>query len=441
MTSAASDPTFHRLLATHPNLHYDNKQGLMMDGTALAPLAEHYGTPSWVISADTLRQRAHNMQAAFKERGLSMGYHFAVKAQDHQACLNVLAQCGFGADVVSGGELKRALTAGMEARHIVFSGIGKTDDELTYAIQQNIGQINIESIEELTRINHLAETLQQRVRVAFRVNPDIDAQTHSKITTGRAEDKFGIAYNLIPALYRRTQQEMKGVELVGLAVHLGSQMLAEAPFRKGYERIAELVKTLRADGLSVTDIDCGGGLGIAYRGEDAPPPALWAKVIAETLGGLDVHLHIEPGRWLAAPAGVLLARVIDVKEAARRFVIIDAGMNDLVRPAMYDSWHGILPLHAPPTDTLEERVDVVGPICESSDIFARQRTLPPLKKGDLIALLDAGAYGTVMSSTYNSRPFAAQIMISNGQEAVIRKRQTLDELLAQDVVPSWLARP
>lgn len=440
MTSTHPDPTFQTLLNNHPNLSYEGRQGLVMDGTSLTDIAREHGTPCWVISADTLRQRAHALQDAFRARNLPIHCHFAVKAQDHQACLTVLAQCGFGADVVSGGELRRALAAGIRARDIVFSGIGKTDDELELAIHHQIGQINVESVEELHRLNALAQNMQQRARIAFRVNPDIDAQTHSKITTGRAEDKFGIAHDAIPALYRKAQTDMHGVELVGLAVHLGSQMVTAAPFRKGYERIAALVRTLREDGLHVSDIDCGGGLGIAYRNEQAPPPAMLADVIAETLGDLDVQLHVEPGRWLAAPAGVLLARVIDVKDAARRFVIIDAGMNDLVRPAMYDSWHGILPLNEPDTTT-EECVDVVGPICESSDIFARQRSLPPLKKGDLVALLDAGAYGTVMSSTYNSRPLAAQVMIEGGRKAIIRRRQTLEELLAQEAVPDWLARP
>ncbi|MCL1511162.1 diaminopimelate decarboxylase [Parasaccharibacter sp. TMW 2.1884] len=440
MTSTHPDPTFQTLLNNHPNLSYEGRQGLVMDGTSLTDIAREHGTPCWVISADTLRQRAHALQDAFRARNLPIHCHFAVKAQDHQACLTVLAQCGFGADVVSGGELRRALAAGIRARDIVFSGIGKTDDELELAIHHQIGQINVESVEELHRLNALAQNMQQRTRIAFRVNPDIDAQTHSKITTGRAEDKFGIAHDAIPALYRKAQTDMHGVELVGLAVHLGSQMVTAAPFRKGYERIAALVRTLREDGLRVSDIDCGGGLGIAYRNEQAPPPAMLADVIAETLGDLDVQLHVEPGRWLAAPAGVLLARVIDVKDAARRFVIIDAGMNDLVRPAMYDSWHGILPLNEPDTTT-EECVDVVGPICESSDIFARQRSLPPLKKGDLVALLDAGAYGTVMSSTYNSRPLAAQVMIEGGRKAIIRRRQTLEELLAQEAVPDWLARP
>ncbi|MCK8636571.1 diaminopimelate decarboxylase [Parasaccharibacter sp. TMW2.1882] len=440
MTSTHPDPTFQTLLNNHPNLSYEGRQGLVMDGTSLTDIAREHGTPCWVISADTLRQRAHALQDAFRARNLPIHCHFAVKAQDHQACLTVLAHCGFGADVVSGGELRRALAAGIRARDIVFSGIGKTDDELELAIHHQIGQINVESVEELHRINALTQNMQQRARIAFRVNPDIDAQTHSKITTGRAEDKFGIDHDAIPALYRKAQTDMHGVELVGLAVHLGSQMVTAAPFRKGYERIAALVRTLREDGLHVSDIDCGGGLGIAYRNEQAPPPAMLADVIAETLGDLDVQLHVEPGRWLAAPAGVLLARVIDVKDAARRFVIIDAGMNDLVRPAMYDSWHGILPLSEPDTTT-EECVDVVGPICESSDIFARQRSLPPLKKGDLVALLDAGAYGTVMSSTYNSRPLAAQVMIEGGRKAIIRRRQTLEELLAQEAVPDWLARP
>lgn len=440
MNSTNSTPSISTLLKNHSGLAYDPANGLLMNGVSLTELAKEHGTPTWVISADILRSRAHALQNAFAQKNLPINCHFAVKSQDHQACLTVLRQCGFGADVVSGGELTRALKAGIAASKIVFSGIGKTDAELTLAIESEIGQINAESVEELHRLNTLAQSMGKRPRVALRVNPDVDAQTHSKITTGRAEDKFGIAYDIVPALYRQVQTEMHGLNLVGLAVHLGSQMLTEAPFRKGYERLAALIHTLRANGLTVEEIDCGGGLGIAYRHEQAPTPDMLAHVITDVFGKLNVNLHIEPGRWLAGPSGVLLSRVIDIKDAARRFVIIDAGMNELVRPAMYDSWHGILPLHTPKEgDTTTTMVDVVGPICESSDIFAKQRELPPLKKGDLVALLDAGAYGSVMSSTYNSRPFAAQIMISNGQHGVIRKRQTLDELLAHEHVPQWLA--
>lgn len=411
----------------------------MMEGVSLAQIAAETSTPCWVLGAGTLRRRAQALKTAFETRGLNAVFHFAVKSQDHQAALTVLRQCGFGADVVSGGELQRARRAGIAARDIVFSGIGKTDDELRLALSEGIGQINVESAEELERLDGLACAHGLRARVALRINPDIDAGTHDKITTGRAEDKFGIAHGEAVALYRRGVEELKGIDMVGLAVHLGSQILTETPFRKGYERLAQLVRTLREAGLPVAELDCGGGLGIAYRDETAPAPDMLARVIAETLGDLGVRLRVEPGRWLSGPAGVLLARIIETKAATRDFVIIDAGMNDLMRPALYDSWHGILPVAPTSDETPLRRVDVVGPICESSDIFARERPLPPLKRGDLLALLDTGAYGSVMSSTYNTRPLCAQVMVDDGQWAVTRPRQTLDELLAPEKVPDWLS--
>lgn len=440
MSLSHSDPSFDSLLRSHPVVTANPHKGLMVSGVALSTLAEQVGTPCWVINANTLRQRAHAMKHAFQEKKLPVECHFAVKSQDNQACLTVLGQAGWGADVVSGGELQRALAAGIAADKIVFSGVGKSDAELKLAISHNIAQINVESAEELHRLNHLAQEMNRQVRISLRVNPDVDAKTHSKITTGRAEDKFGIAYADIPSLYRIAQHDMPALNVRGLAVHLGSQILTEAPFRQGYTQLAKMVTTLRNAGLRVDDIDCGGGLGITYRDEVAPSPSMLAHVMADIFGPLDVRLRVEPGRWLSAPAGILLSRVIDTKQGSHKFVILDAAMNDLMRPAMYDSWHGILPVHLPNTHTTADPVDVVGPICESSDTFARQRALPPLKRHDLVALLDAGAYGSTMSSTYNSRPFAAQVMVDGDQWAIIRPRQTLEELLACEKVPHWLTQ-
>ncbi|MDF7674517.1 diaminopimelate decarboxylase [Acetobacteraceae bacterium ESL0709] len=437
MTAEQTDPTIDTLLARHPALGYDGQGHLMFDGVSLQELARHAGTPCWIISETVLQERATRFKEAFSHYRQSVRFHFAVKSQDHKACLSSLAQLDYGADVVSGGEMERALNAGIKAENIVFSGVGKTDDELKRAVALGIAQVNIESAEELFRLNDLALSLNRTVRVALRVNPDIDAGTHAKITTGKAENKFGIAHQHVAELYGKAQNELDGIDIVGLAVHLGSQIITETPYRTGYNKLASMVQDLRRRHLKVSVLDCGGGLGISYRNEKAPEPSMLAKVIAETLPD-DVTLRLEPGRWISAPSGVLLSRIIEIKKGSRQFAIIDGGMNDLVRPAMYDAWHGILPV-SKAINVRPIPYDVVGPICESSDVFARNRSLPPLEKGDLITILDAGAYGSVMSSTYNSRPFAAQIMVREGQWSIIQKRQTLDEILQRELLPSWAA--
>ncbi|QHI95416.1 diaminopimelate decarboxylase [Aristophania vespae] len=438
MISSATDPIPFSLLSSRPQFSIDPDKGLMMEKVALSEIAQKVGTPSWVISATTLRQRAQEFQKAFKERNLPIQFHFAVKAQDHKACLTLLRNLGYGADVVSGGELNRALAAGIKPENIVFSGVGKTDDELRQAISLSIAQVNVESAEELFRLNELALSSGKKIRVALRVNPNVDAGTHAKITTGRAENKFGIQYHDIIPLYRKAQTELKGLHVIGLAVHLGSQIITEHPYLAGFEKLANIVRSLRQANLTVEELDCGGGLGIRYRNEKAPLPSMLANVIYNTLGNLDVKLRLEPGRWLAAPSGILLSQIIDIKKGTKNFAIVDAGMNDLVRPAMYESWHGILPLKAFAKDTPLTHYDVVGPICESSDVFAHNRLLPELHRGDLVAFLDAGAYGSVMSSTYNSHPLAAQIMVEDDKWAVIRERQTLDDILRTERLPEWL---
>ncbi|MFC0501045.1 diaminopimelate decarboxylase [Asaia krungthepensis] len=428
------------LLASRPSLHMDGQDGLLFEGVPLQTIASAVGTPCWVTGAGTLRRRTRNLRKAFTERGVDIALHYAMKANDHQATLSVLRQEGCGADVVSGGELRRAIQAGIDPAHIVFSGVGKTDAELMLALQEEIGQINVESVEELRRLSRLARASSLTARVALRVNPHIDAGTHDKISTGRLGDKFGIDWDDAPTLYREASK-LPGIEIRGLATHIGSQILTPTPFKAAYTRIAELVSGLRSEGLTVTMVDCGGGLGVRYRDELAPPPAALAGAIVETLGGLDLQLAIEPGRWIAAPAGLLLASIIDLKaqrEGVSDFVIVDAAMNDLARPSLYDSWHGIIPL-APDLAYAETAPQtVVGPVCESSDVLAKDRLLPALRPGDQIAVLDTGAYGSVMSSTYNSRPLAAQVMIENGKWQIIRKRQNLESLWSDDVVPDWL---
>ncbi|GBR43338.1 diaminopimelate decarboxylase [Neokomagataea thailandica] len=442
-----TDPTPDALLASRPSLRMDARDGLLFEDVPVYQIAQALGSPCWITGAGTLRRRAADLKAAFTARKLPMSFHFAVKAQDHQATLRLLKDCGYGVDIVSGGEMTRALTAGIPPEAIVFSGVGKSDDELRAAITARIGQINVESAEELYRLAALADALPNadnfRVRVTLRVNPDVDAQTHDKITTGRADDKFGIAYDQALTLYAEAQR-LSSLRVIGLAVHLGSQMLAAEPFRKGYQRLADMVRALRSQGYPVETVDCGGGLGISYRDEVAPAPEMLAGVIAETLGDLDVSLGLEPGRWLAAPTSLFVTTIIETKAGnpARGipdFLIVDGGMNDLARPAMYDSWHGIIPVSPTTLHSPLKPWHVVGPVCESSDVFARNRPLPAnLQRGDMLAFLDAGAYGAVMSSTYNSRPFAAQAMVDNGRWACTRTRQTVEELIAAETLPNWL---
>jgi diaminopimelate decarboxylase len=425
-------PTIAALLAARPLLTMHALDGLVLEQVPLARIADVLGTPAWVYSAGTIRARLAELTAALA--GLAH-VHYAVKANDHLAVLRLMAQGGVGADVVSEGELRRARAAGMPARDIVFSGVGKTAREIRLAIAEDIYQLNIESAEELEIVSALAASLGRTVRVALRINPDVDAGTHAKITTGTAKDKFGVPYAEAAAVYARAAA-LPGVEPVGLALHIGSQILATAPYRAAFARAAQLVRALREHGLPVQRMDCGGGLGIGYRDEaDASPVAL-AGAIRAAFGGLDLDLMVEPGRWLVGPAGVLLAEVVLVKGG--RFVVLDAAMNDLLRPAMYDAWHGVVPLAGGNAGGASALVDVVGPVCESSDTFARGRRLPLPPAGARVALLDAGAYGAVMSSTYNARPLAPIAMVDGDHWAVIRDRQLHADLWAGERIPDFM---
>ncbi len=409
--------------------------GLLLDGVPLAGIADTLGTPSWVYSADAIRRRYRQLATSLD--GLDARIHYAVKANDQLAVLRVFALEGAGADVVSGGELLRALAGGIPADRIVFSGVGKTVDEMRLALDRGVGQINVESAEELDALSAVAVTMR---RVALRINPDVEAGTHDKISTGRARDKFGIPYRDAAALYARSAG-LPGLAPMGLAVHIGSQILAIAPFRAAFARLAGLVRDLRAAGHTVESVDCGGGLGIAYRDEPAASPAALAGAIRATLGGLGVRITLEPGRWLVGPAGVLVASVVLVKRSGgTRFLVLDAAMNDLVRPAMYEAWHGIVPLSAIDAARAPEPADVVGPVCESGDTFARDRLLPPLGSLARVAILDTGAYGAVMSSTYNARPLAAAAMVADGAWATIRPRQAVEALWETEQIPSWVVR-
>jgi len=432
------DPSIAELIAARPPLATHPMDGLMLDGVALNAIADALGTPTWVYSAATMRARLNELAAALRGAGLNAQIRYAVKANDHLAVLRVFARAGAGADVVSEGEFLRAREAGIPSSRTVFSGVGKSTAELRLAAAEGIGQINVESAEELHALSAIAAGMGLTARIALRVNPDVDAGTHSKITTGRAGDKFGIPYHHAAALYA-TAAALPGLRPAGLAVHIGSQVLSLAPYRAAYARLATLVRDLRAAGHTVSSVDCGGGLGIAYRNEPATTPAALAGTLRDAFQDLDLELIIEPGRWLVSPAGVLLAAVVLVKQDNdARFVVLDAGMNDLIRPAMYEAWHGIVPVS--PVDAVADvsPADVVGPVCESSDTFARNRLLPPLVAGARVAILDAGAYGAVMSSTYNARPLAAAAMVDGERWSAIRDRQPHAALWRDERVPGWL---
>ena len=434
--SASPDPSIAELIAARPHLAMDAMDGLMMDGVPLARVADALGTPAWVYSAGVMRTRYRALAGALD--GLGAHIHYAVKANDHLAVLRTFAAEGAGADVVSGGELLRALAAGIPPGRVVFSGVGKSAAELRLALERGIGQVNVESAEELDMLSGIAAATGRTARIALRVNPDVEAGTHAKISTGRARDKFGIPYRDTAALYSRAAG-LPGIAPAGLAVHIGSQILSVAPYRAAFGRLAELAHGLRAGGHSIETVDCGGGLGIGYRDEPVASPAALAGAIRATLGGLGLKLVVEPGRWLVGPAGVLLASVVLVKRSeGTRFVVLDTAMNDLVRPAMYDAWHAVVPLSAVDAARPATPADIVGPVCETGDTFARDRALPPLAPHARVAILDAGAYGAVMSSTYNARPLAAAAMVADGEWATIRARQPVEALWAGEHVPNWV---
>lgn len=408
---------------------------LQAEGVSLEKLAREIGTPFYVYSAASLRRAYRAYADAFAHLPTTICY--ALKANSNQAVLRVLAREGAGADVVSGGELKRALAADIPATRIVFSGVGKTDEELAYALRRGVGQINVESDAELDALDRVARRLGKRPHVSLRVNPDVDAGTHAKITTGTAENKFGIDFATARRLFAGAAKRQ--VRIDGLALHIGSQLTDLKPLARAYGRVAVLTRELRAAGRTVARLDLGGGLGIRYRDETPPPPSALARVVEKEVGKLGCALTLEPGRSIVGEAGLLVSSVIYVKDGtARRFVVTDAAMNDLIRPALYGAYHEILPVKRRKGAT--RAVDVVGPVCESSDTFAVQRRLPPVKAGDLLVFGSAGAYGSVMASTYNTRPLVPEILVDGKRHAVVRPRIGAEALIAQDRVPAWLGR-
>ncbi len=423
--------------------HIDYIDGILsIDGVPLTSIAAAVGTPVYCYSSATLADGYRAYADAFARNGLPNALVcYALKANGNLAVVRSLAALGAGADVVSEGELRRALAAGVPADRIIFSGVGKTPAEMAFALDRGIMQLNVESVEELATLNEVAIGMDRRAPVALRVNPDVAADTHDKISTGRKHDKFGIDWNAAPAIYQQAAA-MPGIEVVGIAVHIGSQITSLSPYRAAFARVVEMARSLREDGVAIRRIDFGGGLGITYRDEAPPRVADYVGVIAEAVRDLQCEVVVEPGRRIAGPAGVLLARVVRVKRTVdRTFIVLDAAMNDLVRPAMYDAWHPIVPVVAPEPDSPRETVDVVGPICESTDMFAAQRELPRLREGDLVAFGAAGAYGAAMSSEYNSRLLVPEVLACGAIWSVVRRRPTFDDMLSQDAIPDWVRAP
>jgi diaminopimelate decarboxylase len=410
---------------------------LCAEDVPLPRIAEAVGTPFYCYSETALASRYLPFANAF--RGRPALVCFALKANSNLAVVHALARLGAGADVVSEGELRQALAAGVPPERIVFSGVGKTEAEIEQALGAGILQINVESTAEIADVARVAARMGRRAPVALRINPDVAAETHAKIATGKAENKFGIDLDHAREAYALAAS-LPALDVQGLAMHIGSQILTLDPFRTAFGRLARLVADLRAAGLAVKRLDLGGGLGIAYDGERPPEPGDYAALIAETLGGLDCEIVLEPGRCLVGEAGVLVTRVVRLKDGiTHRFVIVDAAMNDLVRPALYDAYHRISPVSQPEPSAPLVPVEVVGPVCETADTFARDRKLPPLEAGDLLAIHQAGAYGAVMASTYNARLLVPEVMVKDGRFAVIRPRPTYDELLGRDRLPDWEA--
>ena len=409
---------------------------LHAEDVPIARIAAAVGTPFYVYSTASFRAQYRRFAEAFADQPALICY--AVKANSNLAVLRLFAGLGAGADVVSEGELRRALAAGVPPERIVFSGVGKTSQEMAAALAAGIHQINVESVSELRRLSAVATELGRTAPVALRINPDVDALTHAKIATGKKDNKFGIELAEAAAAYRLAAS-LPGIAPLGLAVHIGSQAGGLGPFREAFTRLALLVRALRAGGLAVAGVDLGGGLGIRYRDEQPPEMADYANMVREIFAPLDLALAFEPGRVLAGPAGVLVTRVLYIKNApGKRFVIVDAAMNDLIRPALYDAWHEILPVRLPEPGARHFPADVVGPVCETGDTFAVDRDLPALDEDDLVAFTAAGAYGAVMSSTYNSRLLVPEILVAGDRFDVIRARPSYQELLSLDTIPDWL---
>lgn len=419
--------------------HFDYKNGtLHAEDVPLSAIADAVGTPVYVYSRATFERHYRVFADAFKGQKTLIAY--SVKANSNIAVLATLAAQGAGADVVSGGELARALTAGIPASKIVYSGVGKTRGEMRAALTAGIRVFNVESVAELEVLNAVAVDMNRRAQVAFRVNPDVTAGGHEKISTGKAENKFGIAWSRAEAAYAHAAT-LPGIEIVGVDVHIGSQIDQLAPFEAAIAKVGGLIKRLRAQGHIITSFDIGGGLGIPYgnNAKTPPPPSEYGEMVGRLTADMDVEMIFEPGRMIAGNSGVLLSEVLYVKNGEDRdFLIIDAAMNDLIRPALYDAYHDIEPVRAPGSDVRYHSYDVVGPICESGDTFTKRRELPVMAAGDRLVFHSAGAYGAVQASQYNTRPLIPEVLVSGDDFYVIRSRPDVADILASESIPEWL---
>jgi len=415
---------------------------LHAEGVALSAIAADVGTPVYVYSTAAMTEAYRRFVDALADRlaGQRAQVCYAMKANSNLAVIRTFAELGAGADVVSDGELARALAAGIPGNRIVYSGVGKTRAEMAAGIDAGILQFNVESLPELAALSEVAVSKNADVEIAIRVNPDVDAATHDKISTGRKEDKFGIAIARAREAFAEATA-LPGLTPVSVAVHIGSQLTDVAPFRAAFAHVAELTHQLRADGIAISRLDLGGGLGIAYGDETVPSPADYAAVVAETVGGLDCELIFEPGRYMTAHAGVLLTRIIYIKDTGeRRFVIVDAAMNDLMRPALYSADHAIQPVREPAPGAALGEADIVGPVCETGDTFATARALTDLPAGEFLVIRDTGAYGAVMASSYNSRPLVPEVLVNGGDYALVRPRETVRQQLDREQFADWQNR-
>jgi diaminopimelate decarboxylase len=419
--------------------HFAYRAGVLhAEAVNLAALAEAVGTPFYCYATATLTRHYRVFADAFADVPSLVCY--AVKANSNQAVIATLARLGAGADVVSGGELKRARSAGIPADKIMFSGIGKTGRELALAVDENVLCVNVESEPELEALSAIAAGKGRMANIALRVNPDIDARTHAKIATGKAENKFGIPISRAREVYARAAK-LPGIRVTGVDMHIGSQITELSPFDNAFALLSDFVRQLRADGHSITHIDLGGGLGIPYRDDNEPPPdpQAYAAVVKRATRGLECTLIFEPGRLIVGNAGILVTRVLYVKRGeSKTFIIVDAAMNDLIRPTLYDAHHEIWPVVAAPPGAPREVADVVGPVCESGDFLALDRKIVMPKAGDLLAVMSAGAYGAVQAGTYNTRPLVPEVLVKDSEWALVRPRLEAEQLIAMDRLPAWL---
>ena len=421
--------------------HFLYRDGqLHAEDVPVAQIAADVGTPFYCYSTATLTRHFQLFDEALSD--LPHLVCFAMKSNSNQAVLRTLADLGAGMDVVSGGEYARARAAGVTGDRIVFSGVGKTADEIRMALTEGVRQFNVESEPEMRAISAVASAMGATAPITIRVNPDVDAKTHAKISTGKKEDKFGIPITRAREVYAEAAA-LPGLKVVGIDVHIGSQLTDLAPFELAYTKVADLTEQLRTDGHEIIRLDLGGGLGIPYaRSNEVPPlPSDYGALVARTVGHLGCEIEIEPGRLISGNAGILVSSVIYEKQGEERdFLILDAAMNDLIRPAMYEAYHDIVPVREATPGATPACYDIVGPVCESGDTFAKRRDMPRLSAGEMVAFRSAGAYGAVMSSEYNSRPLIPEVLVHGDQFAVIRKRPSYAEMIARDTIPEWLDR-